>query len=161
MTGKILVVCLCCAAGTAIGFYMMYSHKRRYVYYNALVAMLVELKQNIAFRRDSVVAVLGAYACESKPLKKNIDEYLAHISNKGGDLALSRGFLTRDAHADVVKLFSRLGGFDGDTQSGDLEMFISRFTVQRDKAKEKFDKYGALCVKLGFLIGLGIGILFL
>ena len=73
MTGKILAVCLCCAAGTAIGFYMMYSYKRRYVYYNALVAMLVELKQNIAFRRDSVVAVLGAYACESKPLKKNID----------------------------------------------------------------------------------------
>lgn len=161
MTVKILAVCLCCAAGTAIGFYMMHSYKRGFVYYDSLVALLVELKQNISFRRDSVASVLGAYVCDSKPLKKNIDEYLAHISNKSGELAISRGFLTRDAHADVVKLFSRLGGFDGDTQSGDLDMFISRFTALRDKAKEKFDKYGALSVKLGFLIGLGIGILFL
>ncbi len=161
MSVKIFVIFICAAIGTAGGYSVMRAFKRNAAYLENVRAMIGALKRNISYRRDSVASVLGEYAAESPQLKKNIDEYIAYVGEKDGKLTLSRGFLSAQAYKRVCELFSSLGKSDGGTQIGELEMFEKSFDELCSLASEKYTKYGPLAVKLGFLFGLGVGVLFL
>ena len=161
MSIKIFIICMCTAVGTAAGYAVMYRYKRTKEYFKSLCDMLDELKRNISFRRDSVASVLGTFETKSALLKRNIAQYLAFSTNKNGVLDIDKGFLKPDEHGKITKMFSILGGSDEGTQSRDIDMYLTEFSALRDAAQQRYDKYGTLAVKLGFLFGLGVGILFL
>ncbi len=161
MTQKILVICICAAIGTVTGYTVMRAYKRNLKFMESICAMIAELKRNISYRRDSAASILGGFTTDSAQLKKNIDEYLQYAAAKDGALTVSRGFLSAEAYGKVREFFGSLGGMDNAAQLGELDMYASAFAELRTKAAAKSEKYGALAVKLGFLFGLGVGVLFL
>ncbi len=159
MTGKILIVVLCAAVGTFVGFAVLCSYRRNLEYLDGVCGLISELKRNMAYRRDAAASVLASYDTKNAHLKKNIGEYMAFVGAKDGKLDISRGFLPPRTHSGVCELFASLGGADGGAQQRELEAFGASFEELRAKAAQKSAKYGALAVKLGFLFGLGVGIL--
>lgn len=163
MTFKILVVALCAALGTAAGYIIMKSYKRKTSYMSGLCALIGELKRNISYRRDAAASVAEGFSlsAESGLLKKHIDEYKAFVAAKNGELILSRSFLSKDAYSSVCSFFTALGKTDEASQLDELEMYYKDFSERLAKASAESERYGALAVKLGFLLGLGVGVLFL
>ncbi len=161
MTNKLFVIALCVAVGTGAGFFMMKAYKRKLAYMTGVCDMIGELKRNISFRKDSAARVLGTFGSPSALLGKNIGEYIAYSGSKNGALDISRGFLSESEHAKVKELFGALGDSDGASQVDKLDAFSDVFGELKAKAAVKNEKYGALSVKLGFLFGLGVGVLFL
>ncbi len=161
MTGKLFMLALCAAIGAATGVCIMKAYRRNRLYMESMCAMIGELKRNISYRKDSAASVLASFETSSVQLKKNISEYIAYTEAKDGALDISRGFLSAGDYAKVKELFGSLGRGDGAAQSAALESYSDMFTDLKIKAADKSDKYGALSVKLGFLFGLGVGVLFL
>lgn len=161
MLNKLLMLIVCTALGTTIGILIMRSFKRSSLYMDSVCAMISELKRNVAYKRDSVIKVLTLFNTESNQLKKNIDEYANYVSSKNSKLQLSRGYLTVDEHKKVCGLFESLGVSDSHTQEEMLNNFSEVFGRYKVLTREKEEKFGMLAVKLGFLFGLGVGILFL
>lgn len=161
MSIKLLIIFICAAVGTLAGFLTMRSYRRSYRYLDGVCSLINELRRNIAYRRDSVASILGSYSTESAQLKKNIAEYIAYASSKDGSPDISRGYLPATVHERVCSLFRALGQSDGEGEISELERFSLEFIELRDKAAQKSEKYGPLAVKLGFLFGLGVGVLFL
>ena len=158
-TAKILVVFLCAAIGTACGYAVMRRYKRDKCYIDGVVKMVDELKHNISYRRDKLSDILGGIAPESDGLKKNIDEYVSYLNGQSETLDLTRGRTPQNVHAQVRELFGALGSSDERTQIERLNGFSETFSKLKCDADERFRKYGSAAVKLGFLFGLGIGVL--
>lgn len=161
MTTKFLIVLVCAAIGTATGFLVMRGYKRKSEYLENICKVIAELKRNISFRRDSASVILKTMQTDSAQLRKNIDEYIGFAAAKDGELKLSRGFLDNGEYGKVKELFLSLGTSDDATQLNELDMYADAFSRMRDAAAEKSNKYGALAVKLGFLFGVGVGVLFI
>ncbi len=163
MTQKILIIVICVAVGTTSGYMVMKTFKRNLGYLTDLCALLDELKRNISYRSDGAAEILGRFAANagSVQLKKNIAEYVDYASSKSGTLSVSRGFLSKDVYTSVNEFFASLGEADRRGQLDALGAFSQAFEKYRERAAERSNKYGTLSVKLGFLFGLGAGVLFL
>lgn len=161
MSIKIFMIFLCTAIGTGLGYALSRTYLRTSRYYSGVCELINELKRNISYRRDSVVSVMKRFKSNSERLNSQISEYISYVSSKDGQLKLSRGFLSTSSYAEVSGFFSSLGGSDGETQIKDLDSYYAKFNADFSAASEKSKKYGPLAIKLGFLFGLCIGILFL
>lgn len=159
MSVKILIVFVCTAVGTLVGFLIMLRYKRNSAYFEGICAVISELKRNISYRRDSASQVLGGMNIESAQLKKNVGEYIEYAKGTSDKPTISRGFLSEEAYSRVCELFGSLGRADSATQIRELDMFSETFGKLSAAAKQKSDKLGAVAVKIGFLLGLGVGIL--
>ncbi len=160
MSVKILTVFICAAVGTATGYAVLLRYKKIDRYFEGVCGVISELKKNLAYRRDAAVKVLSSVSADGL-LKKQIEEYGAFVQSKDSALEISRGFLPADAHAKVTALFGSLGCSDEKTQLGELDMNAETFGSLKRDAADKLKKLGPLAVKLGFLFGLGVGVLFL
>ncbi len=161
MSVKIFAVFIFAAIGTAAGYIVMRTYKRNVSYMRAVCELIADLKRNISYRRDGAVNILSDYTSTDEKLNGNIKEYLSYATAKNGELSLSKGFLPQDAYRQVKGLFSSLGAMDDVGQLNELKLYEDAFSALKKSAEEKSDKYGALAVKLGFLFGLAVGILFL
>ena len=159
MSLKIFIVFLCAAIGVATGYAVMRSYKRNYEYLDGVCALIAELKRNIAYRRDGAVSVLRAMEIKSRQLEKNVGEYVAFAGGKADKPDISRGILSAEVYERTREFFASIGRSDGQSQINELDMFGERFIGLRDAAETKYKKLGGVAVKLGFLIGLGVGIL--
>ena len=159
MSVKIFIVFLCAAIGVATGYAVMRSYRRNYEYLDGVCAIIGELKRNIAYRRDGAVSVLRAVDIKSRQLEKNVGEYIAFAGSKADKPEISRGLLPAEVHSRTSELFASIGRSDGQSQLDELDMFAERFSALRGVAENKYKKLGGVAVKLGFLIGLGVGIL--
>lgn len=156
---RLLLVFLCAAVGTVIGYFILRSYRREFEYHDGVCALIGELKRNIAYRRDPATSVLDAFKAESALLQKNIEEYVRFARGKEGAPEISRGFLDADGYRAVSGFFGGLGHSEEGTQTKELDSYLKTFETMRDQAQKKCKVQGAVAVKLGFLLGLGVGIL--
>lgn len=161
MSVKLLIVFVCAAVGTCCGFFIMRNYRRSCEYYKDLCDLVGELRRNISYRRDSAATVLSRFKTDSSLLNRNICEYLTFARSKSEAPDISKGFLPAAAFGDINAFFTTLGKNDGNSQLDELEMYDKKFTMLCEKATVKSSKYGTLAVKLGFLFGLAVGVLFL
>lgn len=161
MSTKLFLIFLCVAVGTLCGYVVMLSYKKNYSYLDGVCGMIGALKQNLIYKKDSAPRVLGGLPVSSSQLKKNIDEYIDFTAGKSDKRIVSRGFLSKTAFDEVGELFGAIGGSDEGTQIAQLDGFTAKFENLRADAERKYKKYGAVAVKLGFLLGLGVGVLVL
>ena len=160
MITKLLLVCVASAAGAMTGLFFSKRLKARANYYKALVAFLNHIIAEVKFRRNPIKTVIREFmAFGETPLSKNLSEYLAEADPK--NLKLSRGSLKQAELAEVKKLLSGLGASDADTQNFELEAEKAKFTPISETAAQHSAKYAASYVKVGFLLGLALGILIL
>ena len=158
---KILVVCLCAAIGTGCGYAIMLRYKREKNYIDGVVKMIDAIKHNISYRRDKLKEILVGFLPESAALKKNIDEYVEFLNGSADKPNLTKGSTPAAAYDRVCELFDSLGASDERTQIDRLNGFSDSFIKLKKDADERFNKYGGAAVKLGFLFGLGVGVLIL
>ena len=161
MSTKLFLLFLCVAVGTLCGYIVMMSYKKNLSYLDGVCGMIGALKQNLIYKKDSVPLVLGSLPVSSSQLKKNIEEYIDFTAGKSDKRIVSRGFLSKLTFNEVSELFFALGGSDEGTQTAQLDGFTVKFDNMRTEAERKYKKYGSVAVKLGFLLGLGVGILVL
>ena len=157
--GSIFLLFICAAVGTFSGYLILLSHKRHYTYLYDVCAVISALKQNLSYKKDPVPVVLGGLNVGSAQLKKNIQEYISFASGQSANKEVSRGFLPQATYDGVIELFDSLGGSDERSQGARLDAHLSRFEKLRDAAEKKYKEIGGVAVKLGFLIGLGVGVL--
>lgn len=161
MSVKIVVVFLCAAIGTATGYAIMRTYKLKHEYLSELCSVIAELKHDVSYRCDGVVSVMRKSNIKNKLLCKNIGEYISFAEGKADGPHVSKGYLNDDAYKLSGDFFSSVGRSDGKSQMEELKMFGEKCTALCAVAEEKSKKIGVASVKLGFLIGLGIGILVL
>lgn len=161
MSVKILLLFVCAAIGTLCGYLIMKKYKRRAEYLDGLCGLIDALSRNVSYRRDSAVKAISAIETGSTLLKKHIAEYGDYAVGKVAAPDISKGFLDDGTYDKVREFFGSIGSFDGATQINELKMYTELFGGLRAEADEKYGKYGAFSVKIGFLIGLLIGVLVL
>lgn len=159
MTFKLLIVFACAAGGLFCGYTVLLTYKKSFAYLSDVCMMISELRHNLSYRNDPVPDVLRRLSYGSPQLKRNIAEYVDYIDGKTDTFDLGKGYLSKATYAEVAELFGALGMSDGKTQSDMLSAYSSKFEERRAEAEKKYNKYGAVAVKLGFLLGLGVGIL--
>lgn len=156
--GSVFLLFVCAAVGTFGGYLILLSYKRYYSYLDGICAMIGALKQNLSYKKDSVPVVLSGLNIANVQLKKNIQEYICFASGTGSK-ELSRGFLPQETFDCVNELFDSIGGSDESTQGARLDALLLKFEKLREAAENKYRGFGGMAVKLGFLIGLAIGVL--
>ena len=156
--GSVFLLFVCAAVGTFCGYLILLSYKRHYLYLDGMCAVISALKQNLSYKKDPVPTVLGGLNIDSAQLKKNIQEYISFASGQS-TYEVSRGFLPQDTFDGVKELFDSIGGSDEGTQQARLNAHLSRFEKLREAAEKKYKEIGGVAVKLGFLIGLAVGVL--
>ncbi len=161
MTTKLLLLFLFMGMGTFCGYAVMLSMRRRYTYLNGVCKIIGDIKRNVAYRKDSLSGMLAGVDCESAQLKKNVEEFIQYVDGKADKPQFSRGFLPKDIYDKAVDLFTSIGKSDGPTQIEQLTVFEKDFSKLCAESKKKYTDLGGVAVKLGFLLGLGVGILIL
>ena len=157
--GSVFLLFVCAAVGTFCGYLILLSYKRNYLYLDGVCVVISALKQNLAYKKDSVPTVLGGLNIGSTQLKKNIQEYISFASGQSANMEISRAFLPQDTFESVNELFDSIGGSDESTQGARLDALLLKFEKLREAAENKYKGFGGMAVKLGFLIGLAVGVL--
>ncbi|MDE6618423.1 MAG: hypothetical protein K2K13_05315 [Clostridiales bacterium] len=161
MSVKLFILFLCVAAGTFCGYMILLSYKKNYSYLDGVCGMISALKQNLSYKKDAVSVVLSGLKVGSTQLQKNIKEYIGFVGGQSEGHAISRGFLPQSTYDGITDLFEAIGGSDESSQNARLDALSLRFEKLRADAEQKYKSMGAVAVKLGFLIGLGVGVLVL
>ena len=126
---------------------------------DGVCAVISALKQNLSYKKDPVPVVLGGLNISNLQLKKNIQEYISFASGQSLGKEVSRGFLPQETFDSVNELFDSIGASDESTQGARLDALLSKFEKLREAAENKYKGFGGMAVKLGFLIGLAVGVL--
>lgn len=161
MSVKLFLLFLCVAAGTLCGYMILLSYKKNYSYLDGVCGIINALKQNLSYKKDAVPKVLGGIKVVSAQLQKNINEYIGFADGRYDKRIISRGFLPQSTYDGAIDLFDAIGGSDESSQNARLDALLLRFNKLRAEAERKYKSLGAVAVKLGFLIGLGVGVLVL
>lgn len=161
MSTRLFLLFLCAAIGTFCGYMILLSYKKNYSYLDGVCNMINALKQNLSYKKDAVPIVLSGLKVGSSQLQKNIREYIGFIGGQSDVRTISRGFLPQSTYDGVTDLFDAIGGSDEHSQNARLDALSLRFEKLREEAERKYKNLGTVAVKLGFLIGLGVGILVL
>lgn len=159
MSTHILIVFICAAVGAFAGYTVMRTYKRNFVYLDGVCKIVDELKRNISYRRDSVATVLQNTKTDSSLLNKHIEKYIEFAHGKTDGPEIDKMFLPEETYRKSFEFFGTIGKADGNSQTDQLKMFGDAFGKMRGEAETKYLKFGAVAVKLGFLFGLGIGVL--
>ncbi|MCL2599201.1 MAG: stage III sporulation protein AB, partial [Firmicutes bacterium] len=143
--------------GCLVGVYFYKRYKARCQFFVDIVGLIDALMIDVRYKQEGLPSILRDYQTAIKSeLLKTISDYLAgRLENT------KHTILTKQEMHKVKQFFLSLGRLDSDTQLLVLEGYKQEFVVLCSVAKEKFSKYGGTAIKLGFLLGMGVGILFL
>lgn len=120
-------------------------------YFAELVRLTDRLSFGIKCKNESVLEIMGEAAVGGR-LGKQIKAFVSASE-------LPRLGLKKEIYSEVCSFFGALGLSDSAAQTEMLDGYAARFKVYREQYEANYTKYGALSVKLGFAIGLAIGIL--
>jgi len=159
MTTRLFIVFLCCVAGVMCGLALSNKTRHREKYFAQLLMFMDRLFSDIGFLQNTIEQIVIGFECKSTHLAKNLNEYAGFIN--GNELKLTQGVLTKRELELVKDFFIRLGTLDLSSQLDELSAKKAMFTQIFEAAKQRNKSYGKAYIKLGFLLGLGLGILFL
>ena len=156
---KLMLMLMAAAAGTMIGLACYKRGAEREKYFNDIVALAVSMICDIRFTQKDIVTLVNNFEPTSSVMKCHIAEFGQGIAT--GKIVLSRHGLKESEFAAVNDLFLNLGRFDSETQIFQLEGARDKLKLCGERVAERNKKYGKIQIKLGFMIGLAVGILLL
>ena len=156
----ILVTFAFAVLGAVVGNQIHKKYKARRLYFQQLLSLINLLISDFSFRQSKLKSVIIDFEkTAGVEMKIHCNEFINSIN--GDKLSLSKLLLTSEEHLTVEKFFTALGTLDLDTQLGQLNAYKDKFNEYYQTSKAGEEKYGKPSVKLGFLLGLGCGILIL
>lgn len=150
---KITIVFLFSVIGACGGVAACKFMRTKRDYFVELVRLTDRLTFGIKCKNDSVREIMRD-SCASPQLQRQINAYLETYNSE-----IPRLGLKKEIYSEVCAFFGALGLSDSVAQTQMIDGYSERFKLYRDDSEAKYAKYGALCVKLGFAIGLALGII--
>ncbi len=160
MFDGLFLTVLLSVAGTIVGLIVEMRLKARKEYFDELDALLSRYAETLNFGMDTVPELLKSYAPSSKLLGRHIASALASMSAGGEHAALSGGYLTKAETAFVGKLFTDLGTGNAESEKNRVARDRVMLSEYKAAAADKYARMGKAGIKLGFLFGLLLSVLF-
>lgn len=159
MTVKLTLMFMSAVVGTFIGLMLTKRLTRRRKYFEELILLVNTLIGDFRFKQNSVSSILKSFSADA--IKSTVAEFTAFADGAERELKLSRQDLTKREYNVVYEIFSALGTYDLDTQVFMLDSYKTKLNEFYEAAKDTESRYGKVYVKLGFLFGLGLGLILL
>lgn len=155
--GNILFSILFGVVGALIGMYFSNRLARRRCYFEGMIMLVNDFSSDIRFRQTNLSDILSSQS--NSAIKNNVSEFASFVDGKTEKLLITRGDLTRREYEAVKAFFSDLGTYDLSTQIIVLENHKQKFNEFYEAARKKEKEQAGMSVKLGFMLGLAIGIM--
>lgn len=153
----LLILALSTASGCFIGLALAKRNREREEYFRCLVELCSRIETNICFKGEKLEDVLKGTEIGSDALSRNVGDYLVYIG--GGEFKSDCKLLSKEENEEVREFFARLGKSDAETELNELRRRKAMFDRRLNVAAEKNKTQSSMCVKLGSLFGLLVGIL--
>ena len=160
MFDGLFLTVLLSVAGTIVGLIAEMRLKARKEYFDELDALLSRYAETLNFGMDTVPELLKSYAPSSKLLGRHIASALASMSACSEHADLSGGYLTKAESAFVGKLFADLGTGNAESEKNRVARDRVMLSEYKAAAADKYARMGKAGIKLGFLFGLLLSVLF-
>ena len=160
MFDGLFLTVLLSVAGTIVGLIAEMRLKARKEYFDELDALLSRYAETLNFGMDTVPELLKSYAPSSKLLGRHIASALASMSAGSEHAELSSGYLTKAETAFVGKLFADLGTGNAESEKNRVARDRVMLSEYKAAAADKYARMGKAGIKLGFLFGLLLSVLF-
>lgn len=161
---KLIIVFCAIVVGTMGGLALQKNQTRRTKYFRDFINLITVIIGEVKFRQAKIKDILSSFqAANQTPISAVITEYLTAMdTNQDLKNFLPAKTKLKDNERELVReFFVSLGTSDCQTEIFMLENFNMRFDeiYQMYEARDK--KYGSLYIKLGFFVGLALGIILL
>ena len=159
MTIKLFLLFSLTVLGTVSGLFFSKKLTRRRRYFEELILLINSLISDFRFKQSSVCDLLSSFT--GNEIKPTVNEFIRYAKGEDRELKLSKQELSEREYGFVKEMFSVLGTYDLDTQVFVLDNYKLKAEEFYAAAKDKEERYGKTTVKLGFLLGLAVGIVLL
>lgn len=159
MTVKLTLMFMSAVVGTFIGLILTKRLTRRRKYFEELILLVNTLIGDFRFKQNSVSSILKNFSADAT--KSTVAEFTTFADGAEHELKLSRQDMTKREYNVVYEMFSALGTYDLDTQVFMLDTYKTKLNEFYEAAKDMEARYGKVYIKLGFLFGLGLGLVLL
>ena len=156
----IIKLFLCSALGLVVGNFVCKRYRQKRVYYEEILNLICRIESDLSFVQSKIsdlFSSLDDVRCEE--LKVHCQEFKKVVS--GEDSELTRFNFSSDEYSEISSFFSSLGTSDLSTQLSQLKYYKDKFTVRFENSKNCEKSKGKPSVKLGFFMGLAVGIVIL
>ena len=158
MSDKLLLCVILTVSCTLSGFAVGKYFKVRKEYFVELDDLLLRFSSNLTFTLDTVPKMLSSYETKSSLLSRQL---AAAVSTMSGDKKeLPSGYLSKSEFVFVDGMFGALGTYNSVAEKCANENNRLKLKEYREASESKYNKLGKSCVKLGFLLGLLLAVLF-
>ena len=163
---KILLLVFAVIATTYIGYSFSRKYKQRADFFGAIVMLCQKFNLEINYSRERVKNILKNLDDKHKKKLYGVDKnyilYLEQQEELTKDLLCKNfKYLKEDERDLLLMFFKSLGRSDVESQSKEINNFQERFDNLTKTAVADNKKYGSLSLKLGFIAGLFIVVLFI
>ena len=157
MSDKLLLTVIFAVVGTLVGMIINKSLLERKKYFEDVEHFLSEFISNLNFKRETIKVVFTNYLPSSEILKKQIK---CHIDNNFQSLNFSSILLSKTEVKFTNDIFSELGLHSIEVEKTFVNDCFEKIKTVREKVEIKYKKLGSASIKLGFLCGLMLAVLF-
>lgn len=158
---KILLAVVTTIIGITVGWRYSYKLTQKRKYFESLRNMLSVVTAEISYRQTCISDLLAPYLNDDSLLSTHVSEFISYAKSANTTLELTKSFLNEREHNLVFEVFSLLGRYDLGTQLSILDGQKMRLNDFCRSAEADEQVKGKNSKKLGFLLGLTVGILFL
>ena len=157
MSDKLLLTVIFAVVGTLVGMIINKSLLERKKYFEDVEHFLSEFISNLNFKRETIKVVFTNYLPSSEILKKQIK---CHIDNNFQSLNFSSILLSKTEVKFTNDIFSEIGLHSIEVEKTFVNDCFEKIKSVREKVEIKYKKLGSASIKLGFLCGLMLAVLF-
>ena len=156
---KFLLVTIFCASGGVIGCFLRKKGLEKETYFLDLKAFATTLICEIRFSHETIAKILNDFESKSQLFSLHKKQYLRIL--EGEKISLEKSWLTTAQYATVENFFFNLGKYDSATQIFQIEAQMDKLSAITQTISEQNKKQGTMKIKIGCLLGMGVGILIL
>ena len=163
---KFIVLLLLGGACVYIGFRYSQKYKKRADFFQAIVMLCQKFDVEMNYSKERVKNILLNLDAKIKSKLLGVEQNYIAFLNQENPLqkeSLFKGvqILKEDERDTIFMFFKNLGRSDLESQSKEIRNFQSRFDAAHQTAQSENKKYGSLAIKLGFIAGLFLVVLFI
>ena len=163
---KIILIVILFATSLSIGYFFAAKYRKRQQFFQSMVMLCQKFDVEINYSKERVKNVISNLDEKHKNKLFGIDKnYISFLDQENSldkdTLFKNISFLKEDEKDLIYMFFKSLGRSDLDSQSKEINNFLSRFETLSSAAEKDNKKYGSLSIKLGLIAGLFITVLFI